>query len=195
MITRPVGRDGLLLEVDDPAAWYRALVEARGEGRFSATEIVPAASTVLLAGIADVRQAMAALETVTPQAAETQTREVAIPVHWDGEDLEETRERWGESPADRLRTTEFTVAFCGFAPGFAYLVGLPEPLQIPRRATPRTRVPKGSVATAGPYVGVYPRATPGGWHLLGHTDVVLFDVAAPEPALLTPGTKVRFTDA
>lgn len=192
---RPVGRDGLLVEVDDPAAWYRALVEARTEGRFRATEIVPAASTVLLAGIADVGQALATLETLTPKADRTEAREVAIAVHWDGDDLEEIRRRWGESPANRLRTTEFTVAFCGFAPGFAYLVGLPERLQIPRRATPRTRVPKGSVATAGPYVGVYPRATPGGWHLLGHTDAVLFDVAAPEPALLTPGTRVRFTDA
>ena len=86
----------------------------------------------------------------------------------------------------------YTVAFCGFAPGFAYLTGLPAALRLPRRATPRPRVPAGSVAIAGELSAVYPTASPGGWHLLGRTDVALFDVDRDPPALLTPGTIVRF---
>jgi KipI family sensor histidine kinase inhibitor len=193
--TRSVGVDGLLLEVDDPAAWYQALDEARREGALHAVEIVPAASTVLLSGITDLKRAREALERIRPQEVHTSVREIEIPVRWDGEDLAEVRERWGEAPGERLRNTRFTVAFCGFAPGFAYLTGLPHEFELPRRATPRTRVPQGSVATAGPYVGVYPRATPGGWNLLGHTEAILFDPARAEPALLTPGTRVRFRDA
>ena len=86
------------------------------------------------------------------------------------------------------------MAFCGFAPGFGYLTGLPDDLHVPRRATPRTRVPAGSVALAGPYAGVYPQASPGGWQLVGRTDAVLFDVDRDPPALLMPGTTVRFRD-
>jgi KipI family sensor histidine kinase inhibitor len=190
-----VGHDGLLLEVDDPAAWYRALVEARRQGAISAVEIVPAASTVLVTGIADLNQASKTLEALQPRAQTAAVGEIEIPVHWDGEDLDEVAEKWNYRPEEVLKATEFSVAFCGFAPGFAYLTGLPERLYLPRRATPRTRVPKGSLATAGPYVGIYPSATPGGWHLLGHTDITLFDVAQAEPARLTPGTSVRFRDA
>lgn len=195
MRTRPVGQDGLLLEVDDPAAWYQILVEARALGRIQAVEIVPAASTVLLAGLADRDQVRQAIQTLTPQRPGSVARQVEIPIHWDGEDFDAVADAWEADPAAMLRGAELIVAFCGFAPGFAYLTGLPERLQLPRRATPRTRVPKGSLATAGPYVGLYPRATPGGWNLVGRTDVELFDGNADEPALLTPGTKVRFTDA
>jgi KipI family sensor histidine kinase inhibitor len=93
-----------------------------------------------------------------------------------------------------LTDTEFTVAFGGFAPGFGYLAGLPADLQVPRRATPRTRVPVGSVGLAGPFAGVYPRASPGGWQLVGRTDAVLFDVDRDPPALLVPGARVRFRE-
>lgn len=195
MRTRPVGADGLLLEVDDPAAWYQALVDAREQGRLTAVEIVPAASTVLLSGITDLKRTRAALEGVEPQRFQADGDEVEIAIHWDGEDFEEVRDRWGESPAAVLKEAQLKVAFCGFAPGFAYMTGLAERFQIPRRETPRIRVPQGSLATAGPYVGIYPRATPGGWHLLGRTDITLFDVHSPTPALLTPGDKVRFVDA
>jgi KipI family sensor histidine kinase inhibitor len=88
--------------------------------------------------------------------------------------------------------TEYEVAFCGFAPGFGYLVGLPEPLRQPRLDSPRTKVPAGSVGIAGEFTAAYPRATPGGWRLLGHTDVTLFDARRDEPALLEPGDRVRF---
>jgi KipI family sensor histidine kinase inhibitor len=90
--------------------------------------------------------------------------------------------------------TTFRVGFCGFAPGFAYLTGLPAALAVPRHPTPRTKVPAGSVALADTYCGVYPTESPGGWQLIGRTDVVLFDVAATPPALLVPGVRVRFVE-
>jgi KipI family sensor histidine kinase inhibitor len=96
------------------------------------------------------------------------------------------------SAVERHRQTEFRVAFCGFAPGFAYMTGLPLELAVPRLDTPRTRVPPGSVALADTYCGIYPRPSPGGWLLIGRTDAVLFDPDRDPPALLTPGTRVRF---
>lgn len=93
----------------------------------------------------------------------------------------------------RIHTAaEFRVAFCGFAPGFGYLTGLGERYAVPRRATPRTAVPAGSVGLAGPYTGVYPRSSPGGWQLIGTTDSVLWDATREPAALLSPGTRVRF---
>jgi KipI family sensor histidine kinase inhibitor len=86
------------------------------------------------------------------------------------------------------------VAFCGFSPGWAYLSGLPAELAVPRLATPRPKVPAGSVAVGGEYVGIYPSASPGGWRLIGHTDAALFNVDADPPALLTPGTRVVLVD-
>ena len=93
---------------------------------------------------------------------------------------------------DDLTALVLTVAFSGFAPGFGYLTGLPDDLQVPRRATPRTRVPAGSVGLAGPFAGAYPRSSPGGWQLVGRTDALLFDVDRDPPALLSPGVRVRF---
>lgn len=120
---------------------------------------------------------------------------VTVPVVYDGPDLEYVADLWQLSPAEAVAVhsgLEYLVAFCGFAPGFAYLTGLPQQYHLPRRSTPRTTVPAGSVAVAGPYTGVYPRPSPGGWHLLGRTDAPLWDLARPDPALLTPGTRVRF---
>ncbi len=116
---------------------------------------------------------------------------------FDGEDLARVADHWrtdGPGVARRLRVTEFQVAFCGFAPGFGYLTGLPAELAVPRLPTPRPRVPAGSVALAGPYAGIYPTASPGGWLLVGRTEVTLFDVTADPPALLSPGTRVRLVD-
>jgi len=93
-----------------------------------------------------------------------------------------------------ITAAELTVAFGGFAPGFGYLTGLPKQLHVPRRATPRTRVPAGAVGLAGEFAGVYPRPSPGGWQLVGRTDVVLFDPNREPPALLSPGTRVRFRE-
>jgi KipI family sensor histidine kinase inhibitor len=120
---------------------------------------------------------------------------VEIPVTYDGEDLGEVAALTGLSEAEvvaRHQGASYRVAFCGFSPGFAYLTGLPRELHVPRRETPRTVVPAGSVAVAGDYASVYPRASPGGWRLLGRTDVPLWDLDRDPPALLRPGTRVRF---
>jgi KipI family sensor histidine kinase inhibitor len=121
---------------------------------------------------------------------------VEIPVTYDGPDLAEVARLTG-LPADevvrRHAAAEYVVAFSGFAPGFGYLTGLPAELRVPRRDSPRTAVPAGSVAVAGEFTGVYPRRSPGGWQLLGRTDAVLWDPERDPPALLVPGTRVRFT--
>ncbi|GIH05829.1 allophanate hydrolase [Rhizocola hellebori] len=180
-----------MLEVDDPAGWYRTLLAARATGELSCEEIVPAAETVLLAGITKLPE----LAKMGPLPGPESAAEVNIPVRWDGADLESVAERWQGDPPTVLRGLTLTVAFCGFTPGFAYLTGLEERYQLPRLDSPRPNVPAGSVAVAGPYAGIYPRSSPGGWQLLGHTEVTMFDPLRAEPALLTPGTRVRFTDA
>ena len=123
---------------------------------------------------------------------------VELPTTYEGADLEDVARLWGMTRAEAAAThrgLEFTVAFCGFSPGFAYLVGLPASLQVPRLERPRDRVPAGSVGLSGDFTGVYPRPSPGGWRLIGHTEATLWDLDADVPALLSPGTRVRFTDA
>jgi inhibitor of KinA len=126
---------------------------------------------------------------------------IEIPVHYggpDGPDLEEVAERHGMSPADVVvlhAGARYRVLFLGFAPGFAYLGGLPDAIATPRRPSPRERVPAGSVGIAGEQTGVYPLSMPGGWNLIGRTDAVLFDPQRAEPALLRPGAPVRFVPA
>ncbi|MBW0254736.1 urea amidolyase family protein [Cellulomonas sp. PS-H5] len=123
---------------------------------------------------------------------------VVLPVRYDGADLAEVARATGLSEDEvvhRHAASEYTVAFGGFMPGFAYLTGLDPALHVPRRSTPRERVPAGAVAIAGEFAAVYPAATPGGWMLLGTCDVPLFDVDRDPPALLRPGTRVRFVPA
>jgi KipI family sensor histidine kinase inhibitor len=123
---------------------------------------------------------------------------VEIPTVFDGEDLAYVAERWAMTEAqaiDHLATTDFTVAFCGFSPGFAYMRGLGEKLAVPRLDAPRPRVPAGSVGLAGEYCGIYPTASPGGWRLVGRTSETLFDVRDEPPARLGPGTRVRLVAA
>jgi KipI family sensor histidine kinase inhibitor len=120
-----------------------------------------------------------------------------IPIVYDGEDLADVAATCGLSESEVVRlhgSAEYVVAFLGFSRGFPYLSGLPEPLQLPRRSTPRARVPAGSVAIAVDQCGIYPMATPGGWHLLGRTDRVLFDPATEPPSVLSPGDRVRFVE-
>ena len=125
-------------------------------------------------------------------------RVVDIPVCYDLEmapDLVEAANELGigtDELIHRHSSARYTVAMIGFAPGFPYLLGLPDSLALPRLATPRTRVPAGSVAIGGNQTGIYPRESPGGWRLLGRTPLVLFDAARASPALLTPGDRVRF---
>jgi KipI family sensor histidine kinase inhibitor len=117
---------------------------------------------------------------------------------YDGEDLADVAELLSCSVEEVVRrhtSEEWAVAFCGFAPGFGYLTGLPERLQQPRLDSPRTKVPQGSVGIAGEFTAAYPRATPGGWRLIGRTEITLFDPKADPPALLAPGDQVRFVIA
>lgn len=131
-----------------------------------------------------------------PAALSTPDGDVlVVPVRYDGPDLEEVSRLTGlgEDEVVLAHTgVVWTVAFIGFAPGFAYLAGGDPRLQVPRRRTPRTSVPAGAVGLAGEWSGIYPRPSPGGWQLLGRTELVLWDVERDPPALLTPGTRVRF---
>ncbi len=120
---------------------------------------------------------------------------VEIPVHYDGPDLPEVAERLNLTAEEVIRLHSepvYTVFMIGFQPGFPYLGPLPAALELPRRSTPRLRVPAGSVAIAGQQTGIYPQSSPGGWHLIGHTDFQLFDPATRPPARLQAGGRVRF---
>jgi KipI family sensor histidine kinase inhibitor len=190
-----VGEHAVLLEcaaeADVPAAYARARVEVP-----DAVDVVPAARTVLVDGVTDP----AALAERAPGwrlgTGERASGElVEVPVRYDGADLADVAAHWGvpvEEAVRLHRDREYVVSFCGFAPGFAYCAGLPDRLAVPRLDSPRTRVPAGSVAVAGSWTGVYPTASPGGWRLLGTTDVALWVVDRDPPALLPPGTRVRF---
>ncbi|WBB65656.1 allophanate hydrolase subunit 1 [Micromonospora sp. WMMD812] len=213
MRIRPVGAHALLLdctEAGTPAgvdvagrveAWRAELSRRRDLGELTAVEIVPAAATVLLDGVPDPAGTarLVAAWTPRPTAVDAHAEVVVeVPVTYDGADLPVVAEHWATTvPAvvERLTGTEFRVAFCGFAPGFPYLTGLPAALALPRLPTPRPRVPAGSVALAGPYAGIYPSASPGGWLLVGRTGMPLFDVAADPPTRLTPGTRLRLVPA
>ncbi|TDB75374.1 allophanate hydrolase subunit 1 [Micromonospora sp. KC723] len=203
MRIRPVGRHALLLDCADPGqveAWRAELWRRREAGELHAVEIVPAAATVLLDGVPDTDATAARIAGWTPRPAPTTAavRTVEVPVVYDGEDLPRVAAHWAVDVPEvvaRLTDTAFRVAFCGFAPGFAYLTGLPQQWSVPRLPSPRPRVPAGSVALAGPYAGIYPTASPGGWLLVGRTGLTLFDVAADPPATLTPGTRVRLVPA
>ena len=193
----PVGADALLVEVDDTAA-ATALYDEALRRHVAAVDVVPAARTVLFAGVHDV----AALErevagwSVTPRPAAGR-RTVEVPTVYDGPDLEAVARLWDMSMREVVAThtsCAMVVAFCGFAPGFAYCTGLPEERAAPRLESPRTRVPAGSVGLAGAFTGVYPTASPGGWRLVGHTDLLLWDDTRDEPATLAPGTPVRFVE-
>ncbi|MFH8571912.1 5-oxoprolinase subunit PxpB [Streptomyces sp. NPDC017993] len=196
----PVGEHGLLIELDtaeEVEALHAELLRRAAAGTLPPVrEIVPAARTVLLDGLDDPRGLTAELAAWNIPALTAGDRPtVEIPIRYDGPDLAEVAALWGVTEDEVVRlhsTTAFRVAFCGFAPGFGYLTGLPEPLHVPRRATPRTKVPVGSVALAGPYTGVYPRSSPGGWQLIGTTDAVLWDPRREPAALFAPGTQVRF---
>jgi KipI family sensor histidine kinase inhibitor len=202
----PAGEHALLVEVADTAAALALHAQARRH-RCRALDIVPGARTVLFDGVDDVaalaaevttwtlgseRQAGAEPEKAQPPAL---AGPLEVPTVYDGPDLDEVAQRWRVSRADVASTHSahtYTVAFCGFLPGFAYCVGLPQRLAVPRRSTPRSAVPAGSVALADAFTGVYPRASPGGWQLIGHTDLGLWDAAKEPPALLSPGIAVRF---
>lgn len=196
----PFGSEAMLIEVDDldqAVAVRAAVVDAGVRG---VHEVVSAARTVLVRfhpGLVDrsrVREIAArAGEASPPPSASGEV--VDIPVRYDGADLDEVAALTSLSVAEVVRRHSapvYRVAFTGFAPGFAYLSGGDPALVVPRRATPRTTIPAGSVAVAGEFSAVYPRASAGGWQLIGRTTATTWMPDAPEPALLRPGHGVRF---
>jgi KipI family sensor histidine kinase inhibitor len=202
MRARRVGQHGLLVECADAREVEAAYAVLRARAtEIGATDIVPAARTVLLDGLHEPGAAadlVAGLSPAPTDRASAERRLVEVPVRYDGPDLAEVARQWRVSPDEVARIhqeTEFVVAFCGFAPGFAYCTGLAADLGVRRRTAPRARVPAGSVALAGEFTSVYPTASPGGWQLIGSTDLEVWQPEAERPALLAPGTRVRFRDA
>jgi KipI family sensor histidine kinase inhibitor len=198
---RRYGDRAVLIETTEPLRVAAALRDQAG-----LVEVVPAAATVLVVlvvgpgdpvpAVAELLRARQSWAESGPGAAPAES--IVLPVRYDGADLAAVAAELGLSPAAVVAAhtgATYTVAFCGFAPGFAYLTGLDPALVVGRHAEPRLSVPRGSVAIAGEFTGVYPRSSPGVWQLLGHTDVELWNTGWAQPARLSPGATVRFTPA
>jgi KipI family sensor histidine kinase inhibitor len=194
----PAGDRALLVELDDldeVLGYYAALT---ADVPTDVVDIVPAARTVLVTTTGDLASLSRTLHELTPARDSRRTGDlIDIPVIYDGADLGDVAELLGCSEDDviaRHTADEWTVAFCGFAPGFGYLTAGGS-WDIPRRSSPRTKVPTGAVALAGEFSGVYPRESPGGWQLIGRTTTKIFDQEREPAALFHPGRRVRFIDA
>lgn len=198
----PCADSGLLVELgdlDEVLALYAELETDPPEGII---DMVPAAKSLLLTvdpEQGDVDELSRTVSRITVGTHERPTRgEVEIPVVYDGADLADVARLTGLDEREVIEAhtgREWTVAFCGFAPGFGYMVGGDERLHVPRRDDPRTRVPAGSVALGGEFASVYPRTSPGGWQLIGRTTLEMWDIERDPPALLVPGRRVRFVEA
>ena len=198
---RPFGESALLVETGT-AERAQALAEALPEAMAEVTAVVPGLESLLveLDSAADISDAAKAVERLmvavdpTPLGGREITVRVAYGGH-DGPDLPEVARLCGISEEDviaRHLASDLRVLFLGFAPGFAYLGELPDELRVTRLSNPRTRTPAGSVAIAGSMSGIYPADLPGGWRVIGRTDLALFDPRRDPPALLAPGDRVRF---
>ena len=194
--------DGDLVQANATAHAFAALVHEISAAEIE--DVVPGARSLLvhLRPGSEPSQALVALLESMPEPRRTDDRPVVeIPVRYggdDGPDLADVARSASlddEEVARRHAGAMYTVGFIGFSPGFAYLLGLPGELATPRLETPRTRIPAGSVGIGGPYTGVYPRATAGGWRLIGRTEAGLFNATRDPPALLAPGDRVRFVPA
>lgn len=194
------GEAALLIEVDDLGSVLALSAALRAQLPEGVLEAVPAARTVLLhcdpriASLASVAEAVRRLHTSAPAAAEPEV--VEIPATYDGPDIDDVLAQTGLTRAELVQWhtgTDWQVAFCGFSPGFGYLTS-DNARSVTRRDTPRTSVPAGAIGLAGEFSGVYPRDSPGGWQLIGRTELTLFDLDADPPALLRPGVAVRFVD-
>ena len=184
----------LIEDLDAPAAWARALTALALPG---VEEVVPAETTVVVQCARERHTEIGTLLDQVVVQAFDQDREppLIIDVAYDGPDVAELAEVAGVTIDDVVRlhaTGTYEVALCGFSPGFGYLRGIDQRLHVPRRATPRTAVPAGSIGIAAGYTCVYPSASPGGWYLIGHTTELLWDIDRTPPALLRPGRLVRF---
>jgi KipI family sensor histidine kinase inhibitor len=198
----PYGDRALLVELADGEEAMALAACLREDPPDCLGDLVPAARTVLVvaaegATVTALRDAVTALGLPGRRVTREGAGSLEVPVVYDGDDLEEVAALTGLSPEDVVAAhtgQTWRVAFAGFAPGFGYLVGEDDRLHVPRRDEARTRVPAGAVALAGEYAGVYPRPSPGGWQLIGRTGLVLFDPDRDPPALLRPGTRVRFVE-
>lgn len=198
----PVNLSHLLVELSSLKETL-ALYESVKQADIAAIQdIVPAAKTLLihftpwLITAEELVFQLRQLEVKVVSAHQAQS--LTIPVHYQGEDLNEVAELLGIATSEVIRRhTEQTyqVAFTGFAPGFAYLIADETQLYVPRRKTPRTRIPAGSVGLAGEFSGVYPQQSPGGWQLIGTTEIKMWDLSREQPAFLLPGNEVHFVDA
>jgi KipI family sensor histidine kinase inhibitor len=198
----PVNLDALLVELDDLPQTLALLAALQDHPLPGVQELVPAARTILVRFRPSAVSAQALATAIAgrrlDRAAQRAGQLVEIAVDYRGEDLDEVAQLLGATREQVIAWhtgSEYTVAFTGFAPGFAYLSGGDPRLQVPRRKTPRTQVPAGSVALAGDFSAVYPHQSPGGWQLIGVTHTPMWDLARPVPALLQPGFRVRFVDA
>ena len=203
MRLRPAGERGLLVEVESLELVHRLHAALRALDPPGVVELVPAYRTLLVVADPERAGALDELAARLPALELSPADAVAgdpveIPVRYDGQDLPEVAGLTGldvEEVVRRHTAPAYTVAFLGFSPGFPYLVGLDPALEVPRRDTPRTSIPAGSVGLAGGQTGIYPSASPGGWQLIGRTEVTLFDPRRDPPALLAPGGRLRFTVA
>lgn len=197
-IVHPMGTRAALIETANPLGLARAITASFESGELTGiVDVVPAAATVLVRFDAASSVDVATLARLTPAPASTgaTAESVTVPVVYDGADLDAVAAERDLSPEDVVAlhaAAEYTVDFCGFAPGFGYLSGVPERLHVPRLPSPRPRVPAGSVALAAGYTAVYPTSSPGGWRLIGRTHLRLFDPHREPAALLAPGQTVRF---
>lgn len=200
----PYGDRALLVELDDGEQALGLAHALRADPPAALDEMVPAARTVLLTaaeghGVPALREAVQRLGAGATAVAGTATDEVVeIPVVYDGPDLDDVARLTGLDVVEVVAAhtgQTWRVAFGGFAPGFGYLLGEDDRLHVPRREESRTRVPAGAVGLAGEYSGVYPRESPGGWQLIGRTDLAMFDLDRDPAALLRPGVAVRFVEA
>jgi KipI family sensor histidine kinase inhibitor len=197
---RQAGERALLLELPDNDAAVRVAARLAANCP-ELVDVVPGHCTVLATWAADSRRAQVlelAEAALRDDEAAVSGAAHEIPVRYDGVDLHEVAELTRLSPeevAARHQQSDYVVGFLGFSPGFGYLLGGDERLHVARRAEPRVRVPAGTVALGGPYSGVYPRESPGGWRLIGSTETVFFDPARHAPALLAAGDRVRFVPA
>lgn len=197
----PVSQNVILVELDDLNETLALLDSLERQPVAGIEELVPAAQTLMVRFRRDALSAVHLAERLAnrdiARRAATSGPLIEIPVRYDGEDLLEVAELLGTSADEVIRRhteNEYTVAFTGFAPGFAYMTAIDAGLDVPRRKIPRTRIPAGAVGLAGPFSGIYPRSSPGGWQIIGVTPLAMFDLSRATPALLQPGYRVRFVD-
>lgn len=206
----PLGDEALLVTFATAISWEAgarvrgAAERIRGLGRSEITDVVPSYTTLGVyydgsaIGYSALAELLAPLLVGQDAPPESVASVIQIPVRYDGPDLAEVAERTGltvDEVIERHSARSYRAYASGFQPGFAYLGDLDEALALPRRSSPRLRVPPGSVAIAGRQTAVYPLQTPGGWHIIGNTSLRMFDATRDRPALIRPGDEVRFVRA